>query len=249
MRAPEVQVCPDPDLLACAAAELFVEQAAQADAEGRLFSVALAGGSTPRATYRLLASQAYAARVNWDSVHIFWGDERCVLPDHPQSNYLMACQAWLDHVPVPPQNIHRMRGEDDPRFAAEAYEQELGSFWQSSFHRQPPIALDLVFLGMGSDGHTASLFPGLPAIHEQGRQVVAHYVDKLAAWRLTLTPLMLNAAAHVVFLVNGTDKAERLQQVLCGPYQPELLPAQAVQPTKGRLLWLVDQGAARLLED
>jgi 6-phosphogluconolactonase len=235
---PEICIYPDASLLAQAAVQSIIDSAARAIAACGRFSLALAGGSTPRAAYELLSQEAYAAQVDWAHTQIFWGDERCVPPDHPDSNYRMARQALLDCVPVPPGNIHRMRGEDEPQRAAESYEQELRAFFTPG---QPYF--DLVLLGLGEDGHTASLFPGAAAIHEQERWAVAYYVDKLSAWRLTLTPPALNAAAQITFLVSGASKADRLVQVLCAPYQPDVLPAQVVRPVSGRLVWLLDQPA------
>lgn len=254
----ELRVWPDRGSLARAAAEHFISQAAQAVAARGRFTVALSGGSTPQPTYRLLASPEFAPRVDWPRVHVFWGDERCVPPDHPDSNYRMAREVLLDHIPLPGSNVHRMRGELEPQQAASAYERALRSFFaghptrpfpRGSGRREPrPYRFDLILLGMGNDGHTASLFPGTAALHERSRWVIAHYVHKLSAWRVTLTPVVINAAAQVTFLVSGADKAERLQEVLAGPYQPDLLPAQIVRPTDGSLLWLVDAAAAARLE-
>jgi 6-phosphogluconolactonase len=179
--------------------------------------------------------------VDWARVHVFWGDERCVPPDHAESNYRMAREALLDQVSIiPAQNVHRMRGEIDPEEAADGYETDL----RACFGVSAPPRFDLILLGMGDDGHTASLFPGAEAIREQARWVAAYYVEKLGAWRLTLTPVVLNAAANVIFLVVGAGKAARLREVLDGPYQPDRLPAQVVRPSDGRLLWMVDQAAS-----
>ncbi len=248
-----VEVYPDAVSLARAAVEHFVALAAEAISTRGRFAVALAGGSTPRATYRLLAADEFAARVDWRHVHVFWGDERCVPPDHPDSNYRMARQTLLDAVPLPADNVHRIQGEMEPTRAAAQYERTLRAFFSSSAggrdagNEETPARFDLVLLGMGGDGHTASLFPGTMAIGEQTRWVVAHHVEKLSAWRVTLTPVAINAAANVTFLVSGAGKAERLQQVLAGPYRPDVLPAQIVRPGRGRLRWLVDAAAAALL--
>jgi len=231
------------DALMEAAAEGFVGAAAAAvRARGR-FAVALAGGATPRRLYALLASPPYASRVDWARVHVFWGDERCVPPDDPMSNYRMACVALLAHVPLPAENVHRIRGEDDPDAAAAAYEREL----REAFAGPPVARFDLVLLGMGGNGHTASLFPGGAAIHETERWVMADYVAEMSMWRVTLTPVVINAAAEVVFLVSGPEKAATLKRVLEGPYQPDALPAQVVAPAAGRLRWLVDTAAAAAL--
>jgi 6-phosphogluconolactonase len=229
--------------LARAAAKHFIALAQEAvGARGR-FAVALAGGSTPRAMYALLATGEFATRVDWTRVHIFWGDERCVPPDRPDSNYRMAREALLDHIPIPSDHVHRIQGEIEPALAADAYERTLQAFFTPG---RP--CFDLILLGLGDDGHTASFFPGTAAIHEPTRWVVGHTVSKLNAWRVTLTPVAINAAANVTFLVSGATKAERLNQVLTGPYQPDVLPAQIVQPVKGRLLWLVDSAAAAQLK-
>jgi len=234
----EFRVYPDAASLARAAAEHCVTLAAEAIAARGRFAIALSGGSTPRATYALLATEEFDARVDWSRVHVFWGDERCVPPDHPDSNYRMARQALLDKTSIPTENVHRIRGELPPDQAATAYQAELEAVLGAGGR------FDLILLGMGEDGHTASLFPGTAALHEQTRWVVAHYVDKLSAWRVTLTPVAINAAAHVTFLISGAGKAERLQEVLDGPHQPDVLPAQIVRPTDGRLLWLADAAAA-----
>jgi 6-phosphogluconolactonase len=251
----EVKVYPDRASLARAAAEHLVAQAAEAVAAHGRFTVALSGGSTPHSTYALLASadnkhpREFAPRVDWPRVHVFWGDERCVPPDHPDSNYRMAREALLEKVPIPIENVHRIQGELPPDQAAAAYQSKLKSFLGAGGR------FDLILLGVGTDGHTASLFPGTAAIHERKQWVVAHHVrrqgrspDKLGAWRITLTPIVVNAAAHVTFLVAGTGKAERLHQVLAGRYQPDVLPAQIVRPAGGQLLWLVDAAAAARLQ-
>jgi 6-phosphogluconolactonase len=246
----EIRTYPDAASLARAAAEHFVALTAEAIAARGRFVVALPGSSTPRATYALLATGEFAASVDWSCVHIFWGDERCVPPDHPDSNYRMAHETLLDKIPIPAENIHRIRGEINPEEAAADYERTLRSF----FIRRPrgkmarddgPIPrFDLVLLGMGEDGHTASLFPGTAVLREQTRWVIAHYVDKLSTWRVTLTPVVINVAAHVTFVVSGAGKAKRLREVLAGLYQPNVLPAQIVRPVDGHLLWLVDVAAA-----
>ena len=235
-----IEVLKDTPRLACAAAARFVDRAATAiGAHGR-FAVALSGGSTPRAMYTLLGSDELVHRVDWPRVHLFFGDERCVPPEHPDSNYRMVRETLLDHAPVPPGNVHRMRGEDPPAEAALGYASDLRAFSGSATAPR----FDLVLLGMGDNGHTASLFPGLPQVLEQVRWVAACYVDELRMWRLTLTPVVINAAAEVMFLVTGAGKAGMLKRVLEGPYQPDLLPAQIVRPTDGSLRWMVDEAAA-----
>lgn len=243
----QVARLPTSDAVAADAAGRFVSVAARAVRETGRFVVALAGGSTPRRLYELLATPEYADRVDWARIHVFWGDERCVPPDDPASNYRLARTALLGHVPVPAANVHRIRGEDEPVRAAAAYERELRAVFATP-HGPPSLEsgrrFDLILLGMGSNGHTASLFPWLAAVRERERWVMAEHVAEVAAWRITLTTPVLNAAAHVVFLVTGADKAATLQRVLDGPVQPDVLPAQAIAPRDGALTWLVDADAA-----
>ncbi|HJX29624.1 MAG TPA: 6-phosphogluconolactonase, partial [Thermoanaerobaculia bacterium] len=197
-----------------------------------------------RRLYRLLAdpAQPFRDRIDWSATHFFWGDERHVLPDHPDSNYRMAREALLDVVPIPVGNIHRMRGEEaDAEHAATAHEAELRAF----FPGQPRF--DLVLLGLGADAHTASLFPGSAAVRERERWVVAPWVEKLASWRITLTPAVFDRAGAVLFLVQGEEKADALRAVLEGELDPDRYPAQAVRPESGDLLWLVDDAAASRL--
>jgi len=239
----EIRVCADPGSLAVAAAEHFVALAQEAVTARGVFCVALSGGSTPRAAYALLATEEYAVRVDWGRVQVFWGDERCVSPDHMGSNYRMAREVLLDHVSVPQQNVHRLRGESCPGDVAALYEVELRKVFRVGVPH-----FDLVMLGMGQDGHTASLFPGTEVLDEQRRWVVAHYVDSVQGWRVTLSPLVINAARNVTFIVSGTDKSDVMREVLEGPSQPYLLPARLVNPDEGHLLWLLDEEAAALLE-
>jgi 6-phosphogluconolactonase len=245
-----VQHFPTADALMAGAAEHFVSVAARAiRASGRL-AVALSGGSTPKRLYELLAAPAYAHRVDWSRVQLFWGDERCVPPDHPASNYRMTREALLDHVSVPDANVHRVRGEDAPARAAAAYEREVRQVFATQ-EGPPSLAagrrFDLVLLGMGDNGHTASLFPGLTAVRQKEPWVVAEHVAEVSMWRVTVTPPVLNAAAHVAFLVSGAEKAAMLHRVLEGPLEPDVLPAQAIVPVYGVLDWLVDaEAAARL---
>jgi 6-phosphogluconolactonase len=237
---PEITVFPDKEHFIAGAAEFMVARAVEAiTARGR-WTVALAGGGTPKPIYQRLAEAGYAQRVDWQRVHVFFGDERCVSPDDPRSNYRMAREALLDFVPLPADNIHRMRGEDDPALAALACEQEI----QRLFRTLTPPALDLICLGMGDNGHTASLFPGTASLREQTRWVVPQYVEVMQTWRVTMTAPLINAARHVAFFVEGAGKAEMLHAVLHGPYDPDVLPAQMIQPADGQLHWLVDAAAA-----
>ena len=239
----QVDVFPTVDALMRAAADRFVARAKQAvDASGR-FAVALSGGATPRGMHALLAARTYATRVDWSRVHVFWSDERCVPPDDPASNYRMARESLLDHVAVPAGNVHRIAGEDDPEAAAAAYERELNRFFHMCGN-----TFDLVLLGMGDDGHTASLFPATTATREMRKRVVALHVAAVRAWRVTLTPAMINSATEVVFLVGGREKAQMLRRVIEGPYDPDAIPAQAIAPRNGELRWLVDAAAAMELD-
>ena len=182
-------------------------------------------------------------------MEIFFGDERCVPPDNPQSNYFMVRTTLFDQVPIPAENIHRMRGEEEPEPAAAAYAGDLQRIFGGDANAgEPPTeGFDLILLGIGDNGHTASLFPGLAAVSERKRWVMAQYVEVVGMWRLTLTPVVINAARQVAFLVSGADKAEVLHQVLEGPYQPVVLPAQIIKPHSGELRWLLDAPAAARL--
>jgi 6-phosphogluconolactonase len=245
-----VEVHPTVDALIRAAADAVVGAAAAAVGQTGRFVLALSGGSTPRELYRLLAAPAYAARIEWPRTDVFWGDERCVPPDDPASNYRMAREALLDHVAVSADRVHRVRGEEDPHAAAAAYEKTLRHVFATPIDRprvEPATRFDLVLLGMGGDGHTASLFPGSPGLRERDRWVVADRVNATPPWRVTLTLPVINAATELVFLVAGADKATPLQRVLEGPRAAEPLPAQLVAPTHGRLRWLVDRAAAARL--
>jgi len=200
----------------------------------------LSGGSTPRPIYARLASVGYRERIDWSKVYVFFGDERCVPPDDARSNYRMACEALLDHIALPADNIHRIQGEIDPAQAALSYEQEL----QQLFRTAALPAFDLICLGLGDNGHTASLFPGTAALREKDRWVVPQYVEVMTSWRITFTASLINAARHSAFLAEGAAKADVLWRVLEGPYQPDVLPAQLIQPMNGELHWLVDAAAA-----
>ncbi|HKG22335.1 MAG TPA: 6-phosphogluconolactonase [Blastocatellia bacterium] len=246
MSEPDIRVYPDPSELAREAARHFSELAREHIARGGRFTVALSGGSTPRRMLELLASEPYAGQIHWPSVYFFWGDERAVPPDHPESNYRMARESLLDKVPVPGKNIFRMQGEaEDLNLAAEEYSDEVGKFFKSAAPELPRF--DLVLLGMGADGHTASLFPDTAALRAGEKIAVANRVEKLNADRLTLTPATINNARNVTFLVAGEDKAPALKSVLEGPRDPETYPSQLIHPEEGRLLWLADSGAASLL--
>jgi 6-phosphogluconolactonase len=234
-----IQSYPTPEALADAVARHIVACAADAISSTGRFTLALAGGSTPRAAYSRLATGDLRLELDWQRTHVVWGDERCVPPDDPQSNYRMAKETLLDRVPVPGNQIHRIRGEVDPEQAAAEYERELRALLEPG-----RAGLDLVLLGLGEDGHTASLFPGQPAVHETERWVLPVPTPAGDMWRVTLTPAVLNLARNVTFIVSGAAKSLRLTQVLERPVDSDLLPAQAIHPLQGRLTWMVDEAAA-----
>ena len=238
---------PDTASLAARAAQHFVEMVEQAVAARGRARIAISGGSTPKATFRLLgdASQPWRQRMPWDRLELFWVDERCVPPDHPGSNYRMTREALLNHVPIEPSQIHRMEGELDPEEAAARYESELRNVFRLEGAETP--SFDLLALGMGPDGHTASLFPHSAAIHELGRLCVANYVANKDAWRITLTWPVINHARNVFFLIAGANKAPVLKEVLTGPRDVERLPSQLIRPAGGILTLILDQAAAALL--
>ncbi len=281
-----IEICADAASLAGRAAEL-VSAAAQSAAVARgVFAVALSGGSTPRGLYEMLARRGTGARVPWRRVHVYWGDERCVPPDHPESNYGMAHAALLSRVEIPEENVHRMRGEDEPEVAARAYEDELrrpplgaggpadGVDGEAAAapRRRPAVAargaarpaatvpgaatrgassdgrgalpvLDVVLLGLGTDGHTASLFPHAEAVTETERLCVPSAAPD-GSQRLTLTFPVINNARRVIFLVSGAGKAGMIAEVLEGLRIPDAIPAQKVEPQLGDILWLLDEAAA-----
>lgn len=239
-----ILVFADRERLMEAAAERITELAEQSIARHGQFTWVLSGGDTPRPLYKLLASGSFAKRIDWRHVHFFWSDERCVPPDDPESNYLMAKDTLLDAVQPPSGNVHRMHGEEEPDRAAASYERLLREFFDARGDAPPP-RFDLVLLGMGADGHTASLFPGTPPLHEKTRWARANQVPGSASWRLTLTPPAINAAAQIVFLVLSAQKADRLAQVFRGtPIDGEPLPVQLIRPVRGEVAWMVDADAA-----
>jgi 6-phosphogluconolactonase len=239
-----VSIFSDRSELMRAAAEKVASLAERSISACGRFDWALAGGKTPEELYRLLASAPYAARIDWARVHFFWSDERCVPAYDPESNYRMARESLLDPVQAPPAHVHRLQGELPPVLEAKRYEAELAATLTPAPGGVP--CLDLVLLGMGADGHTASLFPGAAALTEAERWVVATRIEGREVARLTFTPPLINAAAHVLFLVAGADKARALADVLAEA-PPALLPARLIRPTSGELSWFVDQDAAILL--
>lgn len=245
----DIQIAANAQELSRITAEQFVLQAIAAQREKELFTVVLAGGSTPKTLYELLANETepYRGQFCWEKIHFFWGDERHVPPDHLDNNYRMAFETMLAKVPVPSKNIHRIKSEiGDADEAAHEYEQALVQFFKLSKGQLP--SFDLVLLGMGSDGHTASIFPNSNVINEKERLVVAPWIEKLKSYRITLTPPVLNNAASVTFLVSGAEKANALREVLEGDYRPECFPAQIIRPKTGKTLWLADREAAQLLK-
>jgi 6-phosphogluconolactonase len=241
-KSPEIRVLAIAQEIFQAAAEHFVQQANDAISRSGRFAVALSGGSTPKGLYSLLASD-FRSSVPWKQTFFFWGDERHVPPDHPDSNYGMANAAMLSRVPVPGENVFRVLAEQkDANVAATKYEQTLRNF----FHLQPEEfpSFDLIHLGMGPDGHTASLFPGTAALKEKSRLVVANWVEKFKTHRITFTLPVLNNGKCVTFMVSGSDKAPALREVLEGDAPGDQFPSKLVRATKGRLIWLVDRAAA-----
>ena len=231
-----------PQDLAKAAAKLFVAKSLKAVAERDFFTVALSGGSTPKLLYQLLAdpNEPFREQIPWSSIHFFWTDERHVPPDDPESNYRMANEAMLSRVPVSKHNVHRIKSENpDAAAAAQAYEEEVVKFVAGS-----PPRFDLTLLGLGTDGHTASIFPDSEVLHETKRLVAAPWIEKLNAYRITMTLPLINNSASVLFLISGTEKAEIVKAILQGS---KAYPARKVRPTNGEFLWLLDKDAAPAL--
>ena len=244
----EVRILPDAAAVARRAAELFVHAAKEAAAASGVFTVVLSGGSTPKSLYALLAEDAtLRTQLPWGKIHFFFGDERHVPPGHPDSNFRMANETLFCKAPVEPSRITRIKGEyADAEQAALEYEQALRTYF--IIESGALLRFDLVLLGMGAEGHTLSLFPGTKALHPSpDRIVVRNWVGKLNTERITFTAPAVNQANLVIFLVTRADKAPALKAVLEGPYEPEQLPAQLIQPANGKLLWLVDQAAGALL--
>ncbi len=242
-----IQIFADKNDLATAAAQLFSFLASQAVGSRGRFSVALSGGSTPQALFSILAEPPYSTDLPWSSIHFFWGDERLVSPDDPGSNYYHATKLLLDHVPIPLANIHRVKGELSTQAAVQDTIEQLQSFANEGCTWP---RFDLVLLGMGSDGHTASLFPGSPGVENEGvmvKSVTAVYENR-PAQRLTLTPALINDARQILFLVTGANKAKALAAVLNGPRDLEKWPAQRIQARNGIITWFVDQSAASDLD-
>ena len=240
---PEIRIFKNLEELSRCAAKIFIEQAAEAIQEGGLFLVALNGGSTPTRMFQLLGSE-FREKIDWNKTHIFWGDERIVPTDNPESSYGRARDLFLRHVPIPEMNVHHVNTELDPALAAKGYSLTLNQF------AEPPldtIRFDLIYLGMGEDGHTASLFPNSPVeVDEFVIPVAADYQGR-PAQRVSLTPLVINNARMVIFMATGEKKAVTLAEVLSGRYNPERYPAQRIDLKDGKIIWLVDEDAASRL--
>ncbi|MGC2530086.1 MAG: 6-phosphogluconolactonase [Candidatus Acidiferrum sp.] len=243
----EVRILPDGAAIARRAADKLVEIAGNAVRQEGSFELVLSGGSTPKTLYGLLVNEpALRSQLPWDKMHLFFGDERHVKPDDAQSNYRMALETLISKSPLKPEQISRVKGEyPEAEDAAKEYEQQIRSHFKLAEGQFPRF--DLVLLGMGSEGHTASIFPGTKALHENRRIVVHNWVGKVLMDRITLTAPAINNAAHILFMVTGADKAPALTAVLERVYEPDQLPAQLIQPVNGSLLWLVDTAAGSML--
>jgi 6-phosphogluconolactonase len=243
----EVQILPDAAAIARRAAERIFESAAAAVKERGVFTISLAGGSTPKTLYTLLATDpAFKSKMPWDKTQFFFGDERHVAPDDSESNFRMANESMLSKLSLKPEQVLRIKGEyEDAEKAAKEYEQTLRSWFKLSDGQLPRF--DVLLLGMGEEGHTLSLFPGTKALHDNGRLVMSNWVGKFFTTRITTTAPVASNSALVIFMITKADKALALKAVLEGPYEPEQLPSQLIQPKSGKLLWLVDTTAASKL--
>jgi 6-phosphogluconolactonase len=240
----KLKIYPDFETLTKAAVEEAIRLSEEAIHQRGRFTIALSGGSTPAPFYRALAKSTNRKRLDWEHIHLFWGDERPVPADHPDSNYRMAKETLIDLVGIPEANVHRVPAELDVRLAAFSYEEVLRDFFDGDW---PPF--DLTLLGMGADGHTASLFPHSAGLNEAQRWFIANYAPGMETWRLTLTRHAINAARTVWVLVRGESKAEKLAGVLAGPQNPQANPIQLIHPEEGEMVWWVDQAAAQKLPE
>ena len=244
MPTPVLDISKDPAALAASAVEKFIMVAGVAIAQQGKFAVAFSGGSTPKAMFQLLASPTVASRVDWSSVEVYFVDERCVPPEHPDSNFGMANANLLSKVPLAPANVHRMKGEIDPNTAAIEYGKMLKARFGDG-------GVDLMFLGMGEDGHTASLFPHTPATKETHHRCVAQHVEHSTtgdSWRITLTAPFINRSTEIAVLVAGKDKAAIVKAVLMQPRDAEKYPVQLIEPASGHMSWMLDEAAASQLK-
>jgi 6-phosphogluconolactonase len=241
------RVLPTPAATARAAAQFFSDVALKAATDRGIARIAISGGTTPKSMFALLAdpAEAFLKLVPWDRIELYWVDERCVPPDHAESNFRMTKEALLSKVPLPAERVHRMEGELDPEVAAARYESVIRNTFRLEGAETP--AFDLILLGMGDDGHTASLFPHTDALNEMSRLVVPNHVPQKDSWRITLTWPVINQGREVAFLIEGEEKAQVLHDVLLGPYQPDTYPSQIIRPASGRLTLLLDRAAAAKL--
>ncbi len=239
-----VEIVSSQEAFVSSAADHFIDLANRNIRDKGRFTVALSGGNTPKPIYAALADPENSSKVDWSKVHLFWGDERPVPPTDPDSNFRMVKDALLDRIDIPVDNIHRVHAEMDVRLAAFQYEEELRECFEGEW---PDF--DLVFLGMGEDGHTASLFPHSAGLNEGFRWFIANYAPGRETWRLTLTANAINSAKFVLVLVKGESKAETVREVLTGPQEPETYPIQLINPKDGEMVWLLDEGAASSLPD
>ncbi len=241
---PDISVFPDSESLAASAAEQFFNLANQSIlAQGR-FSAALSGGSTPKLLYRILASPENQARLDWDHIHLFFGDERYVPPDHIDSNFRMVKDTLLEKINMPSENIHSVPTELDVQQAAHNYEMRMREFFEGDWPR-----FDLILLGMGKDGHTASLFPNSSGLEEETRWFIANFASILGVWRLTLSKQAINNTKNILVLVSGESKAEMVEDVLYGQVNPDDKPIQMISPRDGQMTWMLDRDAARYLKN
>ena len=237
-----IHAYPNKEKLVAATTELAANCIEQAIKQNGLCNMALSGGNTPGGIFSLLASNPYRDRLDWSRLHLFWGDERMVPPEHQDSNFRLVQETLLDHIKIPDENVHRMRGEVTPEEAAAEYAELLHNHFEVS-----PPCFDLMLLGLGADGHTASLFPGTDAVEECERHVVAVFVPKLDAWRVTLTLPVLNAARKTLFLVSGKSKSEMVQRIMSNKQSAKEIPATMVNPQNGELHWMLDSDAMVLI--
>lgn len=240
----EIIHCKGREDLTIVGAERLLSLAKEAVRLNGRFTLSLAGGSTPRLLYRLLSSGKYRNKIPWDKVHLFWGDERCVPPDHPDSNYGMVRGTLLSAIDIPPGNVHRIKGELGEA-AAPDYEKILKMNFVADGQAFP--CFDLILLGMGDDGHTASIFPGTPAVSDEKAWVREVFVERFKSMRISLTPPVINSAAEIMLLVSGEEKAPALKEVLEGNFDPGLYPAQLLRRARGNVTWLIDEAAGSLL--
>ena len=241
------RISPSPAEVAKSAAQLFTDAVINAASARGVARVAISGGTTPKAMFALLAAEPFASQIPWDKLDLFWVDERCVPPDHADSNYRMTREALLSKVPLPADRIHRMEGELDPEVAAARYESTIRNAFRLEGAETPTF--DLILLGMGDDGHTASLFPHTEGLNDLTHIVIANHVPQKDTWRITLTSPVINQGREVAFLIEGAAKAQVLHDVFLGPFQPDTYPSQIIRPASGRLTLLLDSAAAAKLPE